>query len=316
MDLEYFNFYGRLGNRRKLNFKDCFSYWREMLIRKTLSIFEWKGLNFPQKEIEIPTIMTGFCGVTRFTKTKEIGVVVGGMNGVTEYPDEFTQYVYATPLESGIRNIDVDLVVVNNNEIRLPLIRMIEHYSVLLTHAELTMQSVLINSRSNIITTAKSQKHVDAINCWYKSLEDGKTLAILDDDDLNQMIGDKSINSLQTVFRDSKINDYYELWENVLKSFYNEIGIPSFKEKKAQMIENEANGQLSRAMFNVNDMLRQRKDACEKINKMFGTNWTVDFSEVIKANFEIETDVDSNDGNVNNKDNQDSKNDKGGEDND
>ena len=35
--------------------------------------------------------------------------------------------------------------------------------------------------------------------------------------------------------------------------------------------------------FNVNDLLDCRKDACEKINDMFGVNWSVELSPEIQA---------------------------------
>ena len=37
-------------------------------------------------------------------------------------------------------------------------------------------------------------------------------------------------------------------------------------------------------MLNLSDMLYNRQLGCEKVNKLFGTNWSVDISEELKYN--------------------------------
>ena len=48
------------------------------------------------------------------------------------------------------------------------------------------------------------------------------------------------------------------------------------------MIESEVDSNNQLLLFNISDMLAERKKACDEINKLFGTNITVELSEEFK----------------------------------
>ena len=48
------------------------------------------------------------------------------------------------------------------------------------------------------------------------------------------------------------------------------------------MIESEVDSNNQLLLFNISDMLAERKKACEEINKLFGINITVELSEEFK----------------------------------
>ena len=75
-------------DKKILNVDNSFLFWKETLFEKCVRIFEWNGLPFPQKEIEIRLILNGFCG---FVDDDKIGKMVssGSLNGVTQYFDIF-----------------------------------------------------------------------------------------------------------------------------------------------------------------------------------------------------------------------------------
>ena len=245
---------------------------------------------FPQKEIEILLTFVGFCGITK-SKKSELMAVYGSMSGVTNYPDQFTTFTYATPLESGMRTIDKDIVVIDNNQIRLPLIDVINSYATLLAHTDLSLQAILINSRATGLITAKTQAQVDSIASWYSSLENGKTLAVLDGKSFESLMDDEGIKVVPMNYPSAMtIDSYYQIRENLLKSFYSEIGINSMRDKRERVVEAELDTNLNRILFNIDDMLKSRKDACTKINSIFGTNISVDYNEeIVKQCFDIET---------------------------
>lgn len=291
MDLNYFMEQCRPNTiNRKLSFKKAYTAWRNTLVERVINIFEWKNLPFKQKEIEILLTFVGFCGVTK-SKKAELMAVYGSMSGVTNYPDQFTTFTYATPLESGLKQIDKDIVVIDNNQIRLPLIDIINSYSTLLAHTDLSLQAILINSRATGLVTAKTQAQVDSIASWYSSLENGKTLAVLDGKSFESLMDDEGIKVVPMNYPSAMtIDSYYQIRENLLKSFYSEIGINSMRDKRERVVEAELDTNLNRILFNIDDMLKSRKEACEKINSIFGTNITVDYNEeIVKQCFDIET---------------------------
>lgn len=291
MDLNYFMEQCRPNTiNRKLSFKKAYTAWRNTLVERVINIFEWKNLPFKQKEIEILLTFVGFCGVTK-SKKAELMAVYGSMSGVTNYPDQFTTFTYATPLESGIKQIDKDIVVIDNNQIRLPLIDIINSYATLLAHTDLSLQAILINSRATGLVTAKTQAQVDSIASWYSSLENGKTLAVLDGKSFESLMDDEGIKVVPMNYPSAMtIDSYYQIRENLLKSFYSEIGINSMRDKRERVVEAELDTNLNRILFNIDDMLKSRKDACTKINSIFGTNISVDYNEeIVKQCFDIET---------------------------
>ena len=299
MDLNYFMEQCRPNTiNRKLSFKKAYTAWRNTLVERVINIFEWKNLPFKQKEIEILLTFVGFCGVTK-SKKAELMAVYGSMSGVTNYPDQFTTFTYATPLESGIKQIDKDIVVIDNNQIRLPLIDIINSYATLLAHTDLSLQAILINSRATGLVTAKTQAQVDSIASWYSSLENGKTLAVLDGKSFESLMDDEGIKVVPMNYPSAMtIDSYYQIRENLLKSFYSEIGINSMRDKRERVVEAELDTNLNRILFNIDDMLKSRKDACTKINSIFGTNISVDYNEeIVKQCFDIETEEQESDNN-------------------
>ena len=291
MDLNYFIEQCRPNTiNRKLSFKKAYTAWRNTLVERVINIFEWKNLPFKQKEIEILLTFVGFCGITK-SKKSELMAVYGSMSGVTNYPDQFTTFTYATPLESGIKQIDKDIVVIDNNQIRLPLIDIINSYATLLAHTDLSLQAILINSRATGLVTAKTQAQVDSIASWYSSLENGKTLAVRDGKRFESLMDDEGIKVVPMNYPSAMtIDSYYQIRENLLKSFYSEIGINSMRDKRERVVEAELDTNLNRILFNIDDMLKSRKDACTKINSIFGTNISVEYNEeIVKQCFDIET---------------------------
>lgn len=272
-----------IGSKSKLTYQKAFRNWQNILTERVINVFRWNNLNFPQREIEILLILVGFCGFTKFKKSKDLGAVYGSMSGVTNYPDIFTTFTYATPLESGMKKIDSELVVINNNEIRMPSLVVVNNYAHLLAHADLSLQALLINCRSGGIIKASTQKQVDSVNNWYNSLYNGKSVSVLDDSSLDSFIDTKSMDFLQTTTNSRvDINDYYLIRENLLKSFYSDMGIAGTREKKAHLLNDEIYTDINRVIFNVNDMLHERQQAVEKINDIFNTNISVEFNTEIQ----------------------------------
>ena len=198
-----------------------------------------------------------------------------------------------------MRSIGKELIVIDNNQLRLPLADVINSYATLLAHTDLSLQAILINSRATGLVTAKTQAQVDSIASWYSSLENGKTLAVLDGQSFEALMDDNGIKVFPMNYPSAMtIDSYYQIRENLLKSFYSEIGINSMRDKRERVVEAELDTNLNRILFNVDDMLASRKEACNKINALFGTNITVEFNKAIVS--QTTTKEENKDGNSDN----------------
>ena len=84
----------------ELQLPQSVNYWIEMLFEKIVRIFEWKGLPFPQREIEMRLITAGYCGFVK-DELLDYMVAYGGMSGPTQYFDVFKNFTYSAPLAKG-----------------------------------------------------------------------------------------------------------------------------------------------------------------------------------------------------------------------
>ena len=79
-----------------------------------------------------------------------------------------------------------------------------------------------------------------------------------------------------------------ETREKLIKSFYSDIGVRSAFEKRNNTVQAEVEADTSLLLLNLSDMLLQRERACEEVNNMFGTNWSVHVAEEIDYGSENE----------------------------
>ena len=280
---------------QKLTYKRAFRYWHALLSDKVISLFDWKGLPFPQREIEIRTQLfgEGFSGVVKSYKLDRLIAVKGSGVGVTEYPDVWLQLVYATALDSGKRDIGVDAVLIRNNSLLLPSAALVKHYAHLLAHCDLTLQAILINSRATGYSTAANDVEKKRVEGWYKALENGSTEVIMTESDLNMIKGSKPIDFITTTPPGNGYNilDIWQASQNILKDFYTAIGISKPTDKRERLISDEVAQEQPLFKFNVEDMLDCRKEAAEQLNKVFGLTVSVDYAESLRIAQGGNTDV-------------------------
>lgn len=265
--------YIKLGNGEKeLSIKnnkiyDFYDMWKELLFERCMRLFIWDGVDFPSKEIEQNLLIFGFTCVTR----NKYGMLVCARCTFYQqkvFYDEYKYCTYNLPYETGKREIDKDCIIIDNTKIRNSLYPLIHHYALLLAHVDVSLQSELVNLRSGKTAIAKNPAVAESVNEWYKKLYEGETMAIKDD-----FLSSVAIES--TTHANNNLINLMELRKELLNSFYNDIGIRTSSEKRERMNIPEVSLDLGVLLVNIDDMLDCRKTACEKVNEMFGTNWTV-----------------------------------------
>jgi DNA-binding transcriptional regulator YbjK len=167
-------------------------------------------------------------------------------------------------------------VVVDNTSTRMPLTPLIERYSILLAHADLSLQAVAINTRSTGMAVVSTQAEADSVKAYYSALEQGATMAVLESTNMNSLADMQGMRVLSNVYPSStSIKDFYSLQQNLLKSFYNDIGVRMSTDKRERLISDEVNSDEEMLLFNIDDALKCRQAACEKMNKLYGLNVSV-----------------------------------------
>ena len=272
--------------KKKLDYNRAFQYWHALLSNKVLNLFKWDGLPFEEHELEVKTqfLNNGYSGIVRSKRYNRIIAASGSGVGVTEYPDKWITFVWACPGDFGEDTIGTDAVIVRNNFSLQPTRWLVERYAHLLAHAELSLQAILINSRSTGILAARDQKQRDDIALFYQALEDGKTLAIVDDTGLDSLVGSEGLRQISTAFPSSThIMDFWQIRQNLYKEFLTEIGISKSTDKRERVIQSEVAQDLPLFGYSLDDMLLCRKEAAEEMNRVFGLNVSVSINPIIES---------------------------------
>lgn len=282
-------------NVTKLNKESCtynvaYKYWRDQLFERIMRLFIWENTydvkerkGVKPKEIEMRLILKGHCGIAKYKN--ELTAFFGSFFGPTKYFDEWTGYTVRCPVYSGTKKIGKDIVIVNNNALRNPTFNLVHHYATLLGHTETTLINALINVRdSGGVPVVSTEKQKQSIIEYQNKVFNGKYGVVTDIGNLGieYMGADKKTNQ--------DVMAIMEVREKLIKSFYSDIGVRSAFEKRNNTVMAEVEADTSLLLLNLSDMLKQREYACEEVNAMFGTNWSVHVAEEIDYGAENQRD--------------------------
>ena len=219
-------------------------------------------------------ITNGYCG---FVDDDFLGAMVayGGMSGSTEYFDVFKNFTYAAPTaKGGTKRIDKECVIINNTALRNPMNVFIKRYAILLAHCDVTLVMSLVNLRTKNIIATDDQGTADSYKEMFKKFYKGEFSALIDKGLLGSSDGGLNNVALPTS-GNIGIMECVDAKNEIMRMFYNDIGVRYTRDKKERMIESEVENDQQLLLFNINDMLRQRQIACKKINNLFGSHVTV-----------------------------------------
>lgn len=274
--------------RESCTYSAYYKYWRESLFERVMRLFVWENttsentnISIEPKEIEAPLILAGHGGITKVKNN--LLAMFGNFYGPTYYYDEWKYYTVRSPLYSGKRTIGKDIVVINNSATRYPVFSLIHHYATLLGHTEVTLNFQMINARdSGGVPITKTEKQKQSVNEYQAKLFNGEYGIVSD----TSMLGIEYAGSDKKTQQD--IMRVMETREKLIKSFYSDIGVRSAFEKRNNTVQAEVEADTSLLLLNLSDMLHQREEGCEAVNKMFGTNWSVHLAKEIDYSVENE----------------------------
>lgn len=267
-------------NVGKYTFEDFFNLWVEQLFERVMRLFVWENTgDVEPKEIEQILLLNGVCGVT--DKYKGVLSVFNGYlcGEPTQYYDEYKAFSVHSPVYSNILEIGKSVVLIDNTAIRNSVYPLIVRYATMLAHTELTLVGVMVNLREcGSIPVAGTNTELESLKAYRKSLFNGEILPIKD----------PAFSAVKFVETNSgakvNIKDIIETRQNLLDSFYNDIGVKTGYSKKGNMIQEEVEANDSMLLLNISDMLDSRKKGAERVNAMYGTNWSVKLAEGLEIN--------------------------------
>lgn len=257
-------------------------------LNKMQSAFKWNNLpeTIPQKWLEILLMVNGFAFITKVDG--DLYAFYGGLGGE---PDPYYQPTICVVANPALKfnkecKIGVDGVLVNNDTLRRGIIPIIGKYAGLLTENTITIRIADIMARLTNILSAGDDETIESAKEYLRQLEKGELGVIEESAFLEDLKVQAAASSGNT-----RLTDLIEM-ENYLKaSMYSELGLRMNENMKRESIS-KAEGDLGDDIIQplIDNMLKERQEAAEMINKMFGTEITVEFAGPWKRN-ETERDL-------------------------
>ena len=194
---------------------------------------------------------------------------------------EFKKFI----TRGNILDLAVGIIVIENNSLKIPCIEHVTHYAYMLAHAEVSLIMALVEARdSGGVPIAENEKSKQSLLAYRKAMYQGKLSVVSD-------LAGVAVNYLGSDRRTSiNVVDLWEVRQKLLKSFYADIGVRASFDKRSNAVTDEVTSDTSMLLYNISDMLEERKKGCERVNNMFGTKWSVRLSDEIDYNTENQPD--------------------------
>jgi hypothetical protein len=260
-------------------FLSAYMYWTDNLFERIMRLFVWKGNgDILPKEIESRILIKGHCGVINFFDglTEELTAMFGSFYGVGKYFDEKPFYTMHCPIWAGAGRIGYDTAIIENTSLKNACLPMVQRYAYMLAHTEVSLVKAMINLRdSGGVPVATSSKQKEDIEDYQQKLFNGEDGVVIDFGALGVEFAGTDRHTNQSII------DIMEVRQKLLKNFYSDIGIRASFDKRSNTVVNEVEADTTMLLFNITDMLEARKRSAERVNKLFGVNWSVDVSPEI-----------------------------------
>ena len=264
-------------------------------LNRLQSMFKYEGLpeTIPQKYLENYLLVNGHCGVF-MNGDKGLVVSNGSWSGIPDLYYVPKEYIIANPyVEDSARKtytIGEDIIVARNDTYCMGVMPMLCKYARALATNDSTMDIADVIARATLTITALNGRDKESVEEWLRNLRKGKLASI---GTMPAMVGnqDNSVTIQPFQATASTLTDLIEYHQYLKAGLFNELGLNSNYNMKRESI-NSNESQLNDDMLHplIDDMLKMRKEFCEQVNEMFGTNISVDFNSAWKDN-EIENKV-------------------------
>ena len=257
------------------------------MLNKTITIFKYNNLpeTITEKDIEIITQVNGY-SIWKEVDGK-LYVFYGSLGGEPNPYYLPTLAIIANPAlrYNASLKIDEECVVMLNDYLYTGLMPLFNKYGSLLTEADISLKYAIINARVPALLQSDNDNTYKSALAFFQKIEDGDGYGVIASKEFFE--GIKS----QDFYKQPYIKDLIESIQYIKASWYNEIGLNSQFNMKREAI-NSAESRLNDDILHptIDVMLQCRKNAVEKINKMFGTNITVELNSVWEQN-KIEEDL-------------------------
>lgn len=263
-------------------------YYFRYLLDRTIMMFEYKNLpdTIDQNVLERYLQVNGTACITR-ANNGNLYVFGGTWGGEQDVYYRPTKYVIANPHVSQLTHEtftkectiygdeEHDGVLLRNDTEWASLTPLLARYSVLMCENTLTIRTADIMLRIIALLSAGTDKAKKSAEAYIKKLENGELSIIGDSAFIESSIHLQSPPSNNG----SYLTQFIELQQYLKGSFFNELGLrANYNMKREAIGQGESTLDADSILPLCDNMLSCRKEDIAKVNSLFGTDITVDFS--------------------------------------
>lgn len=271
-----------MRKRKRTNFEESaitnvttFDFYVDRLTELAISMFEWKNLpdGIDERFLELTLFTDGQAVFFKDEIAEQYACLQVTTNGrLNKYRVPITRRAYAVNGYNKELTID-NSVIIYNNRLRQPGIRYTNMYAKRLWDLDRTIDVNAKAQKTPILVQCTEAQRLTLLNL-YKDY-DGNSPFIFGDKNLD-LTGLKSINTGAPYVADKIYTLKTQIWNEALTY----LGISNINiQKKERLIADEVVRNQGGTIASRYSRLKARKQACEEINKMFGLNISVSYSE-------------------------------------
>lgn len=257
--------------------KGLLKQFKESQLNKSLTMFEWQNLpdTLPMVELEKMLQINGYAIIAKYKG--DVYAFNGGFSGQDAY-NRPTQVIINNPALklNTTYTINEDCIVIKNDDMKQGLIKIYEHFGQRLIENQITMLMTDYNLRMPFTISSSDDQTTQSAKDYLNKIIDG-SLGVIGEQKLFKSLSVTPTNSKQT----ATFADLYGYQQFIIAQLNNTIGLATNNNmKRERLTTNEIEINKNASYPLVDNMLRNRQQAVEQINKMFGLDITVGYSSI------------------------------------
>lgn len=252
--------------------------YTDYMLARTNSMFKWTGLpdTVPAWILELYLQTNG--NVVWYKDGDNLYVFIAGLGGE---PDVYYMPTIATIANPALNlsvqpKIHEGCEVMYNDSVWKGLLPMINKYASMLAENELSINVAQIVGRLQYAISAEDDRTKKSAEQFIKGLIEGNIEVIGESKFLDNDLKTLPIAQASTT---GALKSYIEMEQYIKASLFQELGLSANYNMKREALSSSESSINNDILFPlVDDMLKQRKEGCDRVNAMFGTNISVEFN--------------------------------------
>ena len=246
-------------------------------LNKSLTMFEWSNLpdTIPAVELEKMLQINGYAVIAEYQG--KLYAFQAGFSGQDPYNQPTKAIVNNPALKNNTTyTIGEDCIVIKNDDMKQGLSGIYDYYGQRLIENQITMLMTDYNLRMPFTISSSDDQTTQSAKMYLKKIIDG-SLGVIGEQKLFKALSVTPTNSKQT----ATFADLYGYQQFIIAQLNNTIGLATNNNmKRERLTTNEIEVNKNASYPLVDNMLKNRQQAVDAINKMFDTDISVEYSSI------------------------------------